>query len=105
MREITDRKELRRSPQKAAQPNTLDDARALVIVVVLVPIVFGVPAMVIFVPPLVLRIPAVLALRREFAAPVSGFLAVRAMLCNCDMQITVNLDGFALASVIRTNWR
>src|SRR5580658_165978 len=84
-------------------PEALHHSRDLVIV--LVPIVLGVPAMRVFVPPLVLGFPATLALGCEFAAPVSGFLAVGAMLGNGVVQVMVNLDGFALTAIIRANLR
>jgi hypothetical protein len=54
----------------------------VVIVVVIVPIAIGVPAMVICVPPTVLAVPATLALHRQFIPPVIGLLAVGAMMLN-----------------------
>ena len=56
--------QLRRPPQKAAQPKANFYARKLVIVIVRVPIVFRAPLVRIFVPPFVLGVPAALALCR-----------------------------------------
>jgi hypothetical protein len=80
-------------------PEALVHAGTLVIVVVLVPIALGVPAMRVFVPPLVLCLPAAVALRREFTAPVSGFLAVRTVMRDSIVQVMVNLLDSALAVV------
>src|SRR5580658_675763 len=80
-------------------PRALNHARSLVFVVVLVPIALGVPAMPVFIPPPVVGFPAAVALRREFAAPVCGFLAVRTVMRNGVVQVMVNFLGSALAVV------
>jgi hypothetical protein len=72
----------------------------LVIVVVIVPVVIRMPRMRIFVPPLMLFVPAALALRRQLMTPVVGFLAVGAVVLNGFVEVVVNFCGVALALVV-----
>src|SRR5580692_781714 len=90
--------------RKRRSPRAIIHACKLVLVVVRVPVMLRVPLMRIFVPPLVLGVPAALALRRQFLAPVSSFLAVRALVRDGLVQVVVNFRGFALA-VVRADRR
>jgi hypothetical protein len=77
----------------------------LVIVVVFVPVVLGAPLMRVFVPPLVLLVPAAFTLFGEFVAPVIGVLAVRPIVFDGFVQLVINSGGFALAIVVSVHVR
>jgi hypothetical protein len=63
----------------------------VVIVVMVVPITIGVPAMAIFVPPAVFVFIAVRAGFREFVAPVFSLRALRSVMLDRFMKIVVRL--------------
>jgi hypothetical protein len=72
------------------------------IVVVIIPIVFGVPLVCIFIPPAVVVVPTVGASISKFMAPVLGFRTLRAMVLDGLMKFVVRFDG-ALLAIIRTH--
>jgi hypothetical protein len=73
-----------------------------VIMVVFVPIVLGVPAVSIFVPPPLIVIPAKGSRLNEFVAPFRGFRAVRAVLLDRFVKIVIGFAGVFLSSPART---
>src|ERR1700676_2758356 len=86
---------------RAAPRRFLGDFRVLpVIVVVVVPVAIGVPAMVVFVPPAVPVTPAILARCSQFRAPASRLRAVPAMMLRRFVQAMVRAGNAALANVV-----
>jgi hypothetical protein len=73
----------------------------VVIVVVIVPIVFGVPLVVVLAPPAMIVLPAVTARFIEFRAILGSFGAVPAMMSCSLMQFVVGMGDALLAIVIR----
>jgi hypothetical protein len=72
------------------------------VVVSIVPIVVGTPAVLIFVPPAMAVIPAMGARLREFIAPMLSLGAVRAVVFDGLVQFVVCIDGALLTIVFRT---
>ena len=68
----------------------------------LIPVVLCLPAMIFPVPPLVVFVPAPLALGVQIASPVVSLMTVLAMVANCFVQICLGFfDGvLAFRSVI-----
>ena len=69
------------------------------VVIVIIPIVFGAPAVSIFVPPAVAVLPAVGACFRKFMAPVLGLRTLRAVVIDGLMKLVVRFSGAFLAVV------
>jgi hypothetical protein len=78
----------------------LRDGAARLVVIVLVPVAFGVPAVLVLVPPLVTLAPAALARFAQFVALAIGFGAVAAMFFDGFVQFVLGMSHAALASVI-----
>jgi hypothetical protein len=74
--------------------------RLRLVVVVLVPVALGAPAVFVFVPPLVAFAPAALACRAEFTAFVFGLTTVTAVPFYGFVKIMVGMSDPALAAVI-----
>jgi hypothetical protein len=72
---------------------------AMMVVIVIIPIVVGVPAALIFVPPAVAVFPAVRACFAEFVAPVFRFGALPAMVLDGFVKLVVS-PGDALLAVV-----
>jgi hypothetical protein len=72
------------------------------IMVVIIPIVVGVPLVRIFIPPAVIMVPAVGARISKFMPPVLGFSTLRAVVLDGLMKLVVRFDG-ALLAIIRTH--
>jgi hypothetical protein len=71
----------------------------VVIVVVLVPIVFGAPAVLVFVPPAMLLAPATLASFVQFATLVIGLPAMAAMFLDGLVEFMVGVSDSTLTAV------
>jgi hypothetical protein len=71
----------------------------VVVVVVIIPIAFRVPAMSIFVPPAVAVLPTVGARFRQFVAPVFGLRTLPSMFVDGFMELMVGLDDALLTLV------
>ncbi len=67
--------------------------------IVLVPIVFGVPAMFVFIPPLMALAPTSFAGLVQFAALVIGLTAVASVTHNGLVQLMLSVNDTPLASV------
>ena len=72
----------------------------IVIVVTVVPVTIGVPAVRIFVPPAVLVFIAVRAGFREFVAPVFSLRALRSVMLDRFMKLVVRLTDALLTIVV-----
>jgi hypothetical protein len=68
-------------------------------VIVLVPIAFRVPAVLVFIPPPVSLAPATLARRVEFVTLVIGSFAVASVSLDRTMQLMLLVDDPALTSI------
>jgi hypothetical protein len=68
-------------------------------VVVLVPIAFLVPAVLMFIPPLMAFAPAMLARRAQFTTLVICLSAVAPVFFDCLVELMLRVDDPALASV------
>lgn len=68
----------------------------------MVPVLLGLPTMIMAVPPLMILIPAALALGVQIAPPVFGIAAVLALVVNCFIKSCLRFfDGvLAMRSVI-----
>jgi len=73
-----------------------------VVVIVIIPIVFGAPAVSIFVPPAVAVLPAVGACFRKFVAPVLGLRTLPAVVLDGLMKLVVRFSG-AFMAVVRAH--
>ena len=73
--------------------------RLVVIVVVLVPIVLGAPAVLVFIPPAMLLAPATLASFVQFATLVIGLPAVAAMFLDGLVEFMVGVSDSTLTAV------
>jgi hypothetical protein len=71
-----------------------------VIVIVIIPIPLGVPAVVIFTPPTMAVVPAMLTGFAQFVTPVVCLLALVAMMFDCFVQVVVGFGNAALAIVV-----
>ena len=76
-----------------------------VVMIVIIPIAIGVPAMTVFIPPAMVGIPAAFSLRTQFVAPVIGLSAVGAMMLDGFVQFVIVIGGDALAIVISAQQR
>jgi hypothetical protein len=76
----------------------------VVLMIVIVPIAIGVPAMIVFVPPPVIYGIAVLALLVQLVPPVVGFAAVRAVMLDGLVKLVVNFRKTLLAIVGAHDW-
>jgi hypothetical protein len=76
---------------------------AIMIVIVVIPIVFGAPVVSIFVPPAVAVIPAVRAGFLKLVAPVLGLRTLPAVVLNGLMQLVVGLFCTLLTILFRVN--
>jgi hypothetical protein len=76
----------------------------MVTVVVVIPILFGLPAMFFAIPPLMVLFITTLALGVQFAAPILGFAAVFTVVMDCSVQSCLGLfDGvLAMRPIIGT---
>ena len=74
----------------------------VVLMIVIVPIAIGVPAMIVFVPPPVIYGIAVLALLVQLVPPVVGFAAVRAVMLDGLVELVVNFRKTLWQSSART---
>jgi hypothetical protein len=72
---------------------------SLLVVVVLVPVAFGVPAVVVFVPPAMLLTPATLAGLVEFVTAVIGLTAVASVVLDGLVEFVFGVSDAALAAV------
>jgi len=77
----------------------------VVIVVMVVPITIGVPAMRIFVPPAVFVFIAVRAGFREFVAPVFSLHALRSVMLDRFMKLVVRFTDALLTVLVCTDNR
>jgi len=68
-----------------------------VIVVVVIPVAVGVPAMAVFVPPAVIGVPAVFAGFAQLRASAIRLFAIPAMMLRSFVQIVVRFDDAVLA--------
>jgi hypothetical protein len=68
-------------------------------VIVLVPIALGVPAVLVFVPPLMALAPASLARNVQFAALVISLPAAASMVFNSFVQVVFGVSNALLAAV------
>ena len=75
----------------------------IVVVIVVIPVVIGAPAMGVFIPPTTIVLPAIGARFREFFAPVLRLRTVVAMMLNGFMQLVVSVASALLAFVIGTD--
>jgi hypothetical protein len=73
---------------------------SVVIMIVVIPIAFGVPAAPVFVPPAVVDAPAVLAGFAEFMTGVFGLPALPAMAGNGLVEVVIGARHAALAIVV-----
>jgi hypothetical protein len=76
----------------------------IVVMIVIVPIAIGVPAMIVFVPPAMIYGIAVLALLVQLVPPVVGFAAVRAVMLDGLVELVVNFHKTLLAIVGPHDW-
>jgi len=77
----------------------------IVVVIVIVPITIGVPAVRIFIPPAVVVFIAVGAGFPEFVPPVFGFGALHAVVLDGFMKFVVCLGDALLTILVRANNR
>ena len=75
----------------------------IVIVIVLIPIVIGVPAMAVFIPPAVGVLPTPRAGFGEFYAILRDLGTVPAVMLGSFVKLVVDVDDSLLAVVVRTN--
>jgi hypothetical protein len=76
----------------------------IVVMIVIVPIAIGVPAMIVFVPPPMIYGIAVLALLVQLVPPAVGFAAVRAVMLDGFVELVVNFRKALLAIVGAHDW-
>jgi hypothetical protein len=74
--------------------------RPLAIMVVVVPVVFGMPATRVFIPPAAIALPAIFASFVKVAARVVCLAAIAAMMLNGLVQAVIGLDDTPLAIVV-----
>lgn len=74
--------------------------RLAVVVIVVIPITIGVPAMAVFVPPPMVAVPAAFARFMEFVPRVVGLPAVPAMMLGGFVQFMVSLNDAPLTPVV-----
>jgi hypothetical protein len=77
--------------QRVMQP------RALVVIVIVVPVLLGFPAMILSVPPLVILIPTVSTFGVQIPAAVFGLVAVIAMITDGSVEVGLRLFDGVLA--------
>jgi uncharacterized membrane protein len=82
---------------RALEENNFQFLVAIVVVIVIIPIAFGVPAVAVFVPPFVIGIPAILAGFPQFMASVLGLLTIPAVVLRGFMEAVVGLCEAVLA--------
>jgi hypothetical protein len=70
---------------------------AITVVIMIVPVAIGVPAMAVFIPPLVVRAPATLAGFVQFVTRVVGLFAIPAMMFNSFVQPVIGPGNAMLA--------
>ena len=70
------------------------------VVIMIVPVTFGTPALRIFVPPFVFRVPTMLSGFLKFVACVIRLLALAAMMLNGFVKIVICLGNSLLAIVV-----
>ena len=73
---------------------------AVVIMVVVIPIVIRTPAMPVFIPPPVIRFPAILPRFAQRVAPMFRLLALIAVVLDGFMQLVISFRNASLAVVI-----
>jgi len=69
-------------------------------VIIIIPIVVGVPTMPVFIPPAMLYLPAALPRFVQFAAPVHGLLALVSMMLDGFVQLVVRARDASLTIVV-----
>jgi hypothetical protein len=78
---------------------------AVVIMVVLIPIMFGMPAMLVFIPPTMVGIPAALTHFVQIVAPMLGLLALVTVTLDSFVQPVIGSGDASLAVVIGSQVR
>ena len=73
---------------------------AVVIMVVVIPIVIRTPAMLVFIPPSMIRVPAALPRFVQHVAPMCRLLALIAVVLDGFMQLVIGFRNASLAVVI-----
>jgi hypothetical protein len=73
---------------------------AIAVVIVVIPIALGAPAMAVFVPPTMTVLPAILAGLAQIAARVVGLLALASMMLDGFMETMIRSRNAPLAIVI-----
>jgi len=77
---------------------------AIMVVIMIIPITIGVPAVSIFIPPTMLVFPAVRARFGKFMAPMFGFRTLPTVVLDGFVKLVVRLGG-ALLTVVRAHHR
>jgi hypothetical protein len=72
----------------------------IAVVVVIVPIAVGVPAMIVFVPPTMIRRVAALTLRMQLVAPMVGLTALRPVMLDGFVEVVIDFGDALLAFII-----
>jgi hypothetical protein len=73
---------------------------AVVIMIIVIPITFRMPAMLVFIPPFMFGIPAALARFVQLFAPMLSLLTLLAMMLDRFVQLVIGLRNASLAVVI-----
>jgi hypothetical protein len=71
----------------------------IMVVVMIVPVVFRVPAMAVLIPPAMIMGPTPFPGIAQFVPPVIGLFAVRAMMLDCLMQLVIGMGNARLTIV------
>jgi hypothetical protein len=78
--------------------------KKLVVVIVIIPIPLGVPAVLIFIPPSMVGLPAGLARCVQFVAPMLSLFALRTVVLDGFVQLVISSGDAPLAIVGAQNW-
>jgi len=93
-------KENGRSETSPRPENHIQELVAIVVVVVVVPIAFRVPAVAVFVPPAMALVPAVFPRFTQFVAGTIRLLALPTVMLHGFVQFVVRLGDAALATMV-----
>ena len=73
----------------------------MAVVIVIVPVTIGAPAVAVFIPPAMAVLPTPGACFRQFVAVLRGLRAVPAMVLDCFMKFVIRVGDALLAVIIR----
>lgn len=72
----------------------------IAVVVVIIPVAVGMPAMVVFVPPALIGGPAAFTLRLQLVAPMVGLVALSPVMLDSFVQLVIDFGDSHLAIIV-----